>query len=468
MASANCARVRQVGGLRLHPQQVRERRRGEALGDGVVDAAADLVVALGRLGVLAVPDDLDAQRPGLLPGDALGGGPGEGPPLVRRHLELLALGGAELEHLGHGLSVGLQPRLGLPGVHEPRLHLVEHGVHGGARGDGGGALGDGRGEAGALEPGDGRPVLRLGDGVEQVAVQLADAEVEEALHERQVADLVGRQVHVGGAQDEGLVALVAAALEEVGRLGVGAGDDDPRHAHDVELEARRVEALDLLVRGHEHLAALVAALLGARALVLDVVARHAGLDEAADQVAHVRVAAVAGVGVGDDEGPEVDRGRLGPLLLGQLRAQVELVAVGGEQGPHERGRLVGDLAQRVAGEVGARVLGRGALGRGGPAAQVDALDAHALHRHRLAGRVGAEGGDALPLVEELAQPGVEGLRRLAGHGVVVGDGAPLLDHLARRVEAGDALRSGVASNHSLRGGDVVVEGAHAGSPLRAG
>jgi hypothetical protein len=37
----------------------------------------------------------------------------------------------------------------------------------------------------------------------------------------------------------------------------------------------------------QHLAALVAALLGARPLVLDVVAGHAGLDEAADQVAHV-------------------------------------------------------------------------------------------------------------------------------------------------------------------------------------
>jgi hypothetical protein len=59
----------------------------------------------------------------------------------------------------------------------------------------------------------------------------------------------------------------------------------------------------------------VAALLGARALVLDVVAGHAGLDEAADQVAHVRVAAVAGVGVGDDERPVVVGRRRGALRL---------------------------------------------------------------------------------------------------------------------------------------------------------
>ncbi len=100
---------------------------------------------------------------------------------------------------------------------------------------------------------------------------------------RQEARLVRRASEVGGAQDERLVALVAAAVEQVGRLGVGAGDDDAGHAHDVELEAGGVEALDLLVLGDQHLAALVAALLGAGLLVLDVVAGHAGLDEAPDR-----------------------------------------------------------------------------------------------------------------------------------------------------------------------------------------
>ena len=46
----------------------------------------------------------------------------------------------------------------------------------------------------------------------------------------------------------------------------------------------------------------MAALLGARTLVLDVVARNAGFHEAADQVAHVWIAAVAGVRVGDMNG----------------------------------------------------------------------------------------------------------------------------------------------------------------------
>jgi hypothetical protein len=65
----------------------------------------------------------------------------------------------------------------------------------------------------------------------------------------------------------------------------------------------------------------VAALLHAGLLVLDVVAGHADLDEAADEVAHVRVAAVAGVGVGDDERPEVDERRRGALLLAHARAR---------------------------------------------------------------------------------------------------------------------------------------------------
>ncbi len=155
------------------------------------------------------------------------------------------------------------------------------------------------------------PVLLVAQRVEQVAVELADPEIVEALHQRQVAALVRREADVGGAEDERLVALVAAAVEQRRRLGVGAGDDDAGNLHDVELEARRVQALDLLVLRDQDLAALVAALLGPRALVFDVVPGHADFDEAPDEVAHVRVAAVAGVGVGDDERAKVHGRRRG-------------------------------------------------------------------------------------------------------------------------------------------------------------
>ena len=56
------AGVVEVRGLRLHPDQVGERRGRQRLGDRVLDPALDLVVALRRLGQLAVPADVDAHR----------------------------------------------------------------------------------------------------------------------------------------------------------------------------------------------------------------------------------------------------------------------------------------------------------------------------------------------------------------------------------------------------------------------
>ncbi len=107
-----------------------------------------------------------------------------------------------------------------------------------------------------------------------------------------------------------------------------------------------------------------------------------------------------------------------------------LVAVGGQQRAHEARGLVGHLAERVAGQVRARVLVGGTLGRGRPAAEVDALDAHALHRHGLTGRVRAEGRDRLLLGEQRPQARVKALGCVARDGVVGRDRAPLLDNLS--------------------------------------
>ena len=222
-------------------------------------------------------------------------------------------------------------------------------------------------------------------------------------------------LEVGGAEQERLIAFVGAAVEQVGGFGVGARHDDSRHPHDVELEAGGVQALDLFVRGNQNLATLMAALLRAGALVLDVVAGHARLDETANEVAHVGITAVAGVGVGDDERTVVVcRGR-GALLVGHAEPQVLLIAVRGQKGAHQPGGLVGHLAQGIAGQVGTRILADRALGRCRPAAEVDPLDAHALHDHGLPRRVGAEGGDALLLGEQLAQARVKSRGRFARH-----------------------------------------------------
>ena len=96
------------------------------------------------------------------------------------------------------------------------------------------------------------------------------------------------------------------------------------------MEAGRVEALDLLVLGHNHFAALVAAFLRSRLLVFDVVAGHPDFNKAADQIADMRVSTVTGIGVGDDERAIVDgRCRLA-LFLGHPHAGEVLVLVGSE------------------------------------------------------------------------------------------------------------------------------------------
>src|SRR5262249_42993415 len=78
-------------------------------------------------------------------------------------------------------------------------------------------------------------------------------------------------------------------------------------------------------------------------------------------------------------------------------------------------------------------------GRRGPAAEVDALDAHPLQGHRLTRRIGTEGSDLLALGEQLPEPIVKLPGRRSRHRVVDRDGAPLLCHLARRIQTREAF-----------------------------
>ena len=196
-----------------------------------------------------------------------------------------------------------------------------------------------------------------------------------------------------------MVALVATAVEESGRLGIGPGDDDPRHPHDIELEAGRIEALDLLVNRDQNFAGLVTTFLNPRFLVFNMVAGHPDFGEPPNQVADVSVTAVAGVCIGDNEGAVVYLGNPRAFLLAHAQTQEILVAVSSEQCPDQWCGFIGNLAQGITGQVGARVLLDGALRRGGPATEVDAFDPHAFDGNGLARRIGAEGGNRLALAE---------------------------------------------------------------------
>jgi len=101
--------------------------------------------------------------------------------------------------------------------------------------------------------------------------------------ERGVHDLVGEGALRAGvrldAEHKLVVARVGRARQELAALGVGARDEERLEAHDVPLHARGDEAADVLRDGHEDLARLVAALLAAVELVLEVDGRDARLAE---------------------------------------------------------------------------------------------------------------------------------------------------------------------------------------------
>ena len=105
---------------------------------------------------------------------------------------------------------------------------------------------------------------------------------------------------------ERLVVVVDVGGQQVGGFGVGAGEQQGRHAHHVGGQARGDQLVDGFARGHQHLAAHVAALLDGGQLVFEVHAGGAGLDHGLHQFEGVQHAAETGLGVGHDGREVVD------------------------------------------------------------------------------------------------------------------------------------------------------------------
>src|SRR5207249_8576615 len=106
----------------------------DRFGDGEVDAVLDLIVAFGRFGQLAIPDDLDSQRPSLIAGGGEGGLSCEGAPVLEAHVESLAFGATKSHDVLHGLTVSLQTSLGLPRIQVAGDDRVEHRIDDGLLG----------------------------------------------------------------------------------------------------------------------------------------------------------------------------------------------------------------------------------------------------------------------------------------------------------------------------------------------
>ena len=108
------------------------------------------------------------------------------------------------------------------------------------------------------------------------------------------------------AGQERLVVLVDVRGDQVGRFGVGARQQDRRHAHDVGCEPRGIELLHRLLRRHQHLSAHMAALLDRRQLIFEVHAGRARLDHRLHELEGVQHAAETRLRVGHDRREPVD------------------------------------------------------------------------------------------------------------------------------------------------------------------
>ena len=102
------------------------------------------------------------------------------------------------------------------------------------------------------------------------------------------------------AGQELAVALVDVRGDQLGALGVGAGDEQGRNAADVRRQPRRVEVADMGLGRDQHLAAEMAAFLLGGELVLEMDAGGARLDIGLHDLEAVQRPAEAGLGVGDD------------------------------------------------------------------------------------------------------------------------------------------------------------------------
>ena len=130
---------------------------------------------------------------------------------------MLADAASEFDDLGDGFGVGLQPCLGLPGLQIAVGQLIQHRLEVVARGveERVGAILDGAHDSGTLQPAVGVLVFAVGDREQQMSTRVLDAEFVEPPHDGQIAHLVGGQVDIRRAEDEWMVAFVAAGKKEL-------------------------------------------------------------------------------------------------------------------------------------------------------------------------------------------------------------------------------------------------------------
>ena len=194
--------------------------------------------------------------------------------------------------------------------------------------------------------------------------------------------------------DEGAVALVDVAGDELGAVRVRPREDHRGRAADVGREPRRAEVADVRLGRDQHLAAHVAALLLGRELVLEVNAAYAGLDVGLGDLEGVERPAEAGLGIRQDwREPARGAEAIDAVdLVGALQRTVDA--------PRERRPAVG----RVEALVGVGLAGAVGVRRHLPAREVDRLEARAHHLHGLAAGHRTQGVDVVLGGEQMPEP----------------------------------------------------------------
>lgn len=120
------------------------------------------------------------------------------------------------------------------------------------------------------------------------------------------------------------------------------GCDNESLTHDVSLGTDGNQTVNVLADGNENLAGHVAALLGARGLVLNVNTGSTLLNEELGELHDGGETAMAGIGISNDGTEVVDVGELGALALGDAETLLALLAVVEELGHEQVANLVGD------------------------------------------------------------------------------------------------------------------------------
>ena len=200
-----------------------------------------------------------------------------------------------------------------------------------------------------------------------MAVNLGNAFVEELPHHRQKGHLIAGDIDLGCSKDKAVIAFIATAVEEGRGFSVRPGNDNPADFHQVQLEAGCIKAFDLFIHRYQNLAGLMATFFNTRLLILNVITGNAGFNKAADQITHMGVATMAGIGVGNDEGAVIDLGNLFLLFITHAQAQKILIAICRQQCPHQWRGFIGNLTQRITGKVRSGIFLFGAFGGSCPA-----------------------------------------------------------------------------------------------------